>query len=366
MERPRVSNLMYPYENTPLLREHTRGRGFTRLLIRDAVRQASTVLEHINNNRSLETKVGLHKTYNGSLGAEILQDKRSFAGLVQKLGYQAPSSILVSKDTRVDTLLLSIASLDANDKRRFCKPLGGSQGRGVNVATSPEKALDFVQRQDVPYLIQNFLPPQEDWRYILHRDRQQLEKGEDQQWRIAYKKVRPSVVGDGESTLRQLILQAKEVPQYAKRKYLRKHRGDAIINEIPEAQKTIELTDSGNISQGAYGQLPNHIELEHMDRFMLVFQREVEREIGGKFGVLCVDIGIKDRRVFDQPYNFEEMRKTIIFYEFQVPFSFSGYLKSLPDQRKGLRLPDFFYRRAHKALVLKSLLLTGAFAQKSK
>ncbi|SRR5258706_5902286 len=377
MGQPREQELIYPHENMRMLRRHMLATSRYTIpyiypqLISFEIQMGASLLRR-RDSRTLDEKADLHYLFNGRFGEEVLQDKSSFNTLVQKLGYQAPENVLVSGESGTDSLLSDVEGLDRDNQSRFCKPLGASQGRGIYIAPSSQEALKFAQEQQVPYLIENFLPPKEDWRYILHRDTQQLKANENQQWRIAYKKVRPVVTGDGHTPIRKLVTDDKEIPLSAKRKYLRKHKQDPALDEVPNDQEERPLISSGNISQGAYGQLPKPNEVEYMDKFMLQFQADIEKEIGGTLGTFCVDIGVKDRHVFDNPYDFDEMRKAIVFYEFQVPFGFSGYLRNLPDQRRGVTsiLPTPIYRRLQRAniglSVIGSSLLSGTLVQRRK
>lgn len=269
----------------------------------------------------------LYRALNGNTGLE-LQSKTSFAKIVQRLGYVAPRSVVVKPGGNSAGTLKSIEALDTSSSLRFCKPLNGWQGRGVMAAASPDEALGFVSGQREKYLVQTSEIPEQDWRYILHRDVNQLATGEPPAWRIAYEKVRPKVVGDGTQTIKQLVTAHPEMPDDAKMKYLHYH-GDQ-LGLVPEAGEQIALIQSGNISKGAYSRLPNIVEQENLDRFMLEFLAKLEAKVGGALGTLCVDIGVKDGRVLERVYDEQGLKENIVFYEFQVPFGMTGYTNQLP------------------------------------
>lgn len=369
--------LRFPHEAQDTLRGRNKGLPNTIVLAHQlgtaSIRLAERIVQEqrygYQTNRAKEKQ---HRLMNGDLGAEALQNKQLFTQLVRELGYQTPVSILVPVGADAQEFIADVAAMNDSDDRRFCKPIGGIKGKGIKVVSNPKEALDFVAQQKNDYLIQTVEQPEQDWRYILHRDREQMTTGQLPAWRIAYAKVRPTVVGDGQASVRQLVEHDEKMPPTAKKKYF-KHNGRSNGSYIPEAGEVVDLVDSGNLSQGAYGRLPDNTELDHMDRFMAQFISDLETNIDGRLGTMCVDIGVKDPGVFDREYSFVAMKDAIVFYEFQVPFGFRGYLRNLPDQdiKEGLTrlLPENFYQFSRKAgmayTLVRSMLISGVVAQRN-
>lgn len=368
-----LPRLQYPHEDLASFHYAAFPQGIsTQLAIaRQAARvvtlRAKNYIRHSLGNQSEETKLKLHRVFNGNIGAEQLQRKQRFSELVHQMGYQTPVSMEVNPGTDFGQILGRVEQLDTTRAQRFCKPVGGTQGKGIYIADSPETAVNFVRTADAPYLIQSYLRPEEDIRYILHRDPYQFQIGELPRWRIAYKKVRPSVTGDGQQTIRELVSRSTGIPESAKKKYKHARRGNPVLKKVPKKGEHIELIQSGNISQGAYGKLVEGQELNNLDRFMMQFLRDLEEKIGGKLGTLCFDIGITNPQALLEPYDFESMKESVVFYEFQVPFGFTGYLRSLPNRQGLMRLvPQKMYQRNMEVAVTMSLLGTGIQAQKQK
>jgi hypothetical protein len=295
---------------------------------------------------------------NGEIGSDILPDKIKFAHLVREMGYSSPASVIVEKGDINEELLHQIEALDPDQSNRFCKPTDAKRGRGTKLVATPEEALSFVAQAGRDYLVQTAEVPQQDWRYIFHG--QAVTQSEKDTWRIAYEKVRPSIVGDSQSTVGELVKRSGAIPSYAKRKYRKRANGDE-KNYKPGKDEEVVVIDTGNISKGAYGRLGTSEELKNLDRFMEAFQKDLEQTIGQKIPTLCVDIGVKDAAALTEAYDFDKLRKNIVFYEFQVPFGYKGYLhaatENQPRQRfKGL-LPKKVSQLGLKASVMNSILM---------
>lgn len=268
---------------------------------------------------------------NGPAGAE-LQRKDSFARIIRELGYLAPRSELILPSEDPDSVTEKILSVDTCDPLRFCKPLRASQGRGTYLGEDPEEIKEFISRKPKllrsPYLVQEALKPEQDWRYVLHRDTSHLVDGKPPGWRIAYHKVRPTVTGDGASPIHQLVRRNEAMPNSSKLFYALRHPRNLV--KVPNDGEAVELIHTGNIHQGAYSRIPETDELDYMDTFMLHFLGDLEKHFDTTFGTLCFDIGVLDAGVFEQPYNFDAMKEVIAFYEHQLPFGTSGYLSRIP------------------------------------
>lgn len=273
--------------------------------------------------------IGNFGIMNGAIGSDILPNKYKFGELVLGLGYEAPLSVLIEAGDDSDTVSQWVEILSER-QQRFCKPLWANRGRGINIMDNPQAAVEFALAQREPYLVQTVERPSQDWRYVFHRSVADLSSGNLPHWRIAYEKVRPKVTGDGDMNIGDLVVVDECIPEGAKRKYLRNHKDR--LSLVPSPGETIELIQSGNIAQGAYGRIPKDFERRNLDKFMLQFLHDVEKKLGTILGTLCVDLGIKDDIILSEGYDFREMQKNIVFYEHQLPFGISGYTSSLPEQ----------------------------------
>jgi hypothetical protein len=269
---------------------------------------------------------------NGETGADIFPNKYEFGALVNELGYLAPQSVLVEPQgvqSGVD-YREQVFALD-DRSQRFCKPLNATRGRGTQPFDSSEDALAFAIGQGEPYLVQTLEEPECDWRYILHRDAVQLANDEAPGWRIAFQKVRPTVMGDGQRSIAELVDEHPQMPPHSKNGYI-KHHSEALAT-VPTEGELVHLIHAGNVSQGAYVQMPSKLETANMDRFMAQFLHDVEEKLSTRLGTLCVDLGVKDAGVLTSEYDYDAIKQSVVFYEHQLPF---GVLHDFPpDARWG-------------------------------
>ncbi len=263
------------------------------------------------------------RVINGEVGAGILPRKDQFAGFVRDLGYLAPNSIVIETGTDPEDINRLIDKSLPGEKSYFVKPVNGIGGRDTKLITDKTELINDLAHSTEDNLVQSDETPQEDWRYILHRDASDSEKI----WRIAYKKIRPTVVGDGKSTVEQLVQSADNIPDDRKQKIIGKIGVKAKV--VPPAALELPVATSGNITNGAYGKLPEPNELDRMDKFMARFVSDLEQQLGTKLDTQCFDLGIKDKSIFEGDYDFEKMRRSVVFYEFQIPFGISGYLDEI-------------------------------------
>lgn len=294
--------------------------------------------------------------FNSSAGADTLPNKLPFGDIVAELGYQAPRSILIAKGTSAGEIEAAAKSSLSDQVSYFAKPVDGYQGIGASQFDDLNKLAETIEQSPEDYLVQSDETPEEDWRYILHRDID----NPDRVWRIAYKKVRPIVIGDGSSTLAQLVQSSSEIPEDRKSRIIHKivERADS----VPADGQITAVAETGNISQGAYGQLPSTAELERMDDFMRRFVGDLEAMLGSELSTLCFDLGVKDKSVFEGEYDFEKLKAATVFYEFQLPFGISGYLdelytlngKSVDTLKNQFRRHRLLYRLGKS--VLKNLI----------
>jgi hypothetical protein len=266
--------------------------------------------------------------------------KSSFAALMRELGYRAPLTIVVPAGCARAAVSGALSRAFPADAALFCKPLDGFQGRGARECRDRDEAADFLAGRREAYLAQSLERPIEDWRYVLHRDRDWVEQaGGGRSWRIAYKKVRPSVHGDGRSTLAELVRRDTTMPDGARRKLLR-CLGAARLAGVPAAGECVTLAATGNVSQGAYGCRPTPAELGALDAFMQRVQADLDAHLGAPLATSCFDLGLTEAGALDAPCDVERLRRAVVFYEFQFPFGLSGYRATLsaPPARGAARL----------------------------
>jgi hypothetical protein len=269
---------------------------------------------------------------NGEIGADIFPNKQRFNDFVHELGYEAPYSVMVDPSSPESDILEQITNLDPKISERFCKPVNASRGRGAVLLPDSQAAFDFTANTTEPYLVQTYERPDNDWRYILHYTAEQLASGRDSAWHIIIKVTQPSVVGDGYSTISELVDNISGMSDGAKHYYSKHHRDELKI--VPANNEVLKLVDTGNRERGAFGQEHSQTEQDNLDRFMLNFVSDAERKLGTTLATLCFDLGARDAEVLKRPYDFEEIKKNIVFYEHQFPFGLNPYLSSFPDSLK--------------------------------
>jgi hypothetical protein len=269
---------------------------------------------------SIEKKSVAFRFINGDNGADILSQKELFGDLVADIGYLSPRSVYIEAGTNTEDIYTKVSNELEDQISYFAKPVNGSKGRGVGLFDNIYDLSVSVSNNKEDYLVQSDETPQEDWRYILHRDA----NNPNRIWRIGYKKIRPQVLGDGLSTIEKLVGKSSDIPQERKTKILHKI-GDR-KSEIPGNGEIAEVAISGNISNGAYGRLPEPEELKQVDDFMQQFVFDLENRLGSSLNTMCFDLGIKDDSIYKGEYNFQKMKESIVFYEFQIPFGINGYL----------------------------------------
>ena len=253
---------------------------------------------------------------NGTGVGADLGFKDRFPGIIQELGFRAPQSLPIPiGDHDPNDLFEGIEALDPNDKRRMIKIVFSSSGHGLEMTNYLWEAAGVAaQAAATMRLVVQSYEPGEDWRYILHRDPAAIENGEGPNVRIAYKKVRPHVVGDGQATVGDL-LEASLIPEESRNIIM--DRPDIDLSQVLPANHRLDLVRWGHISQGAFAQLPTAAELAILDPPMLDLFAKLEARYGRR-GVLCIDLG---RLATDE----------LTLYEEQVVFQIGGggYLGAL-------------------------------------
>jgi hypothetical protein len=209
--------------------------------------------------------------YNGN--APYHYGKYQFLEIIRSLGYDAPASVLV-QPREAGRHLEAIRGLSKNPIR-FLKPLFGSKSRGLCVAANGDAAVRFLAQQQIPYLVQEYLPPQAEWRYILHRTWADLANAGKPSIRMAYEKLGPTVRGTRVERVRQL-------------------------------GKKISWRESGSGTLLRYRCLPNPTQLVKIDTIMMELLATYEKHTDAPLATLCVDLGFTERGP--------------VVYESQLPF----------------------------------------------
>ena len=269
----------------------------------------------------------VNQLYNGKKGAEILSHKYRFAQAVDAMGYLIPASQLVPAGSTAEEIQKAMNGKFTGVNAFICKPIDGDKGRGIERFASTEKAVTFLAGQSKDYLLQEIKGPGQDWRYIFHRDGEQVLREEDSLvWRIAYQKVRPEVVGDGVQTVIELLKNKVEVPARSRKKVIQQLTSAQKAQILPSGESR-PLIQNGNIAQGAYGKLPEIPELNEMDAFMYRFHRKLEAQLGVRLATACYDVGVLEA---NGPV---ALKDRVVFFEAQLPFGFFGYLRNLPHKK---------------------------------
>lgn len=244
-----------------------------------------------------------------------LSAKTTFSETMLNAGYTAPLQVLITPGEETAAKKVVDAFLQENELNLpiLCKPTNASEGRGIVVLRSPEELSLFIGSLTEPYLVQKYLPPQKDYRYAMVRD-------ENTTYRICYEKRRPTVTGNGKDALWKLVASDPEIPVLSKIRLFKKQLKRLL--ERPADGETVDLINSGNISQGAYGVLPEEAVLTEIDAFMLQVIKDVEEATNLHLPVYCFDIGLTDCE------SGSVSRGNVVFYEMQLPFNYTGYLLS--------------------------------------
>jgi hypothetical protein len=293
--------------------------------------------------RQFEVYVG-HKT-----GAE-LGDKRQFGDMLHELGYAAPHSAVYYPGDDLDEMMAQAVALDPATEGRFLKPVSGSRAKGTMQAENPKQAVMLAQAQGRPYLIQTVEPTDHELRYVLHRDSEAVRQDAPHNWRIAFRKLRPSVTGDGEHMLADLVAANQAMPWYSRAKYWLHRGGDG--RRVPALNEHVELAVGGTIG----ATFPTEQELHNLDTFMHGLVTELEAKIGRTLATVCFDVGVRNADTLTGAYDSEKLHDQLVFYEFQVPFGYTSYVTAAP---KPASESPLLYRGKLYNAIMRSLLASA-------
>jgi len=270
-----------------------------------------------------------------------LYDKFTFGEAVRSIGYISPKQVFAPKRGNLAEVEAELEATFPNpDETLLFKPAYGFQGWGIQTVPNRSAAIPLLRARNEARsdLVQEYIPSAREFRYVIHR-------AGDETYRIAYEKRVPVVFPDGTQRLGSLIQQDPTIPDHAKTALLKIHAKK--LHEIPhENPDGLRLAPTGNISQGAYGVLPNDEEVNKIDAFMLQFIEDLERHLGISLVAMCFDIGLLQD-------NFENLRENTVFYEYNEPamMGLDGYFTSLglsKSERTDLEKRFFRSMRIHR------------------
>jgi hypothetical protein len=257
---------------------------------------------------------------NGTVDGAGLGHKDHFLKIMNELEFRTPQSLILPYGHYDrNQLLEQICALDPTEMegRRVVKAMLGEAGQQVTIVEDEVEAVDLIMEFS-PHLslIVQAYEAGRDWRYILHRDAAAVENGDPPNVRIAYEKVRPSVIGDGISTIGQL-LEASDMPDRSK--FNIRARGHFNLDHVVWEGMELELALTGNVYQGAYVRLPSPEELAMLDTHGIDLWNRLEQRFG-RLSVVCFDLG-------------QLASGDITHYEMQLPFALD-YTDAVPVELK--------------------------------
>lgn len=259
-----------------------------------------------------ERKIDIcQRLYNGQRCGTIHR-KYDFIELIRKLGYRGPEQTLYTPG-EASGLDNAIRLLEKHSTV-LCKPKNGQQGIGIFVCSDSEELRVKLENVKEDYIIQEYIPPILDYRYVYHVDPEVT-------YRFCYKKLRPVLYGNGKDSVQKLIEFNNDLPPLSKKKLL-KFLSTTELARVPKKDEKVDLVDSGNISKGACGVLVKGEELAALDRVLLPLIEDLQHRCNLELTTFCFDLGL-----LRKPSCPDDARKEdFIFYEYQIPFGLAGYI----------------------------------------
>ncbi|HLD01282.1 MAG TPA: hypothetical protein VJC10_00235 [Patescibacteria group bacterium] len=327
--------LMWPSDdlNTLTNRIETTTSSKRRDVLRTLSLVAQVKLLHRHSKRSAYQE-NMMSMINGD-EALVLADKVTFHGLVQDMGYAVPKQF-VSDPARTaeENRELVEETFPDPSQQIFCKPVTGGGGRGASII--PAQDIDQFLSEHPDYILQEKIPVEKEFRYI-----RQIDHTNKRIWRIAYERVKPTVVGDGKSSVWHLI---QDAPMPFRMKFFASLGNASSLRDIPGAGELRELSVAANPPKGSYEELPSDQEVANLDKFMERFTRDLEERVGSELPTLCFDLGVTDKTVLEGAYDFERMKEAIVPFECQMPFSSLAYFAKLKGSLKAGKAMAGFHR----------------------
>ncbi len=271
-------------------------------------RYGSGELVELNQQRTMEFINGKPST--------PIADKYQFNEIVRSIGYSAPRQFLVNPGNKgsIEEQLEKI-----NGEQVFIKPRKGDQGGKIKVVSKQEAAVILSKSKDES-IVQELINTDSEYRYaILNENNQKI--------RLCFERVLPKVTGDGKSTLMQLIRHSDMPPETKAINILNSRKS---LKIVPGQGETLKLSHVVNIPSGGYERYPDEKVMPNLDRFFTQFIGDLQARLGAQFLLISFDFGILDNSVLQGEYDFEKMKKSIVFFESQMPFGFEGYTLHIP------------------------------------
>ncbi len=271
-----------------------------------------------------------------------LNDKVAFVELMRGLGYYAPETILVPAGP-FDPAALRQRLLEGGWTEWLLKPKDGSKGIGLVRTSRVEEVLEYLLFTPNDYLVQPSLPVVRDFRYMVYTDTA------GRQWRVVYDKRCPSFVSDGRP-LYQQVMDRKAQLGTRGLAALRDRYRHRVWDVVPPGERLF-ITLSGNMAQGAEYMALTATETANIDRFMTRVRGEMAAACGRPFSYFCVDLGAREMDLLAQPYDYEALRRRMVFFEYQF------FANVVIDS--GAMDPLEFYHRM-KAMYVRDALVRAA------
>lgn len=273
--------------------------------------------------------------FNGR-SAEPLANKYHFLEVAAKLGYHTPKQIMIKANEPIAEKLAAFEKSFPQQLQEFYfKPLDGFGGNGIFIFKSRAEAKGHLPKINADYVIEESLKINTEFRYIRYVD------AEGNIWRMAYEKARPIVVGNGHSTIRQLLLGKNRIPEKSREIVIKRKTID--LSEVPAKNERVQLADMGFVQYGAFEKLPEKEETEALDLFMSKFISDLEKHTGNQIPLLCFDMAVL--APLHKDLNFKESLPLFVPLECQMPFDPTAYFKYIPDK---LRTFYWFYEMLFK------------------
>lgn len=305
---------------------------------------ASEVLREFRGRREGPISYpGLMQTINGE-DSEVLLNKYQFIEIVRNLGYAAQHQVLISPSESPVQRIQLLQSFPPEVENFILKPLLGSGGKGIT--RGPKEVIERVigESLDGAYALQEKIPIEQEYRYVVYQDQQ------GRVWRIMYEKTRPTMQGENKP-LWQMI-KGKDLPLSVKLATAVQHTG-SLFKSIPDTEEVqigqVAVPKKFNTERFMGDKDQEAVDM--LDQFINGFVSDLEGSIGHELPLLCFDLGVTDPSVLNTPYDEEKAKKSIYFFECQLPFTTFGYYLNNPESFKlftrfhALIIDDFIKRR---------------------
>lgn len=276
-----------------------------------------------------ERKIDICQEFFNGKQVGTIHRKYDFIEQVRTLGYRGPEQVLFFPGK--PECLPTIVALLGKHGTLLCKPRDGQQGQGIFWSDNESDLLKRLRAVSQPYIVQEFVPPLKDYRYVYHIDADVI-------YRFCYAKVRPEIWGDGQSRVSALITRDADIPWVSKKKLL-KFLPLGSLESIPAKGERIPLVDSGNISKGAYGQVVKGDDLAALDKVMLPLIDDLQKRCNLSLTTFCFDLGVLREDITPESVTKEDY----VFYEYQIPFGLSGYLAAEEVEKNKARVAKVFW-----------------------